>query len=616
MVRTFFAVLALVLAALPVSAEIGEDVRAVTLTARNDALFPRSGHGALRTHQQLIWDSAQGRLTRRSVTVFDPFADAAWDLHWEPRRVTTLTDRPVSGEGILTWRRPGAAHFLHEGVVAQFRGRLEEGRTEGPGVFLSAAGARYDGDWRGGLMHGQGVLRAPNGTVYQGAFRDGAFDGTGVMISATGEVFDGRFAAGLRDGPGRLQRPDGTRFASVWRAGVEVPDQRSGVPEGWAQLWPVQARTSPRGLAVPVGTGGPVQFCCGLGPSKMRYTSASRTDRITIFPDLPDLLSVWRGTANVVINNPLSFDWDRAGLGEYTFLNLSDAQNAFELPLRFGLENRSGGAVQIVGGYLEFDRSRVDRQPAIQALELKPLSAQNIEFSIENFGWSQATEVTLDVSFVGGGVQTMPLQIAIGTVDGVDQFSFEPALRGFGVDVDRLRSTGGDCRSIAGDCMTYVAANGGWGRLANMLELSGDWAAGYGNVHIRAVGTLTYLWTDADGQRLRTEAPFDARVPLLKFGSRAECEGGWARDIDEGRVFEMAEDRRGYRIPFGLNTLMGAGQTSYWEITLDAQKSTIHNLRVVLQLADGREVVSRDVEIQYLRPRSFPAAIRPFEPRC
>ena len=100
----------------------------------------------------------------------------------------------------------------------------------------------------------------------------------------------------------------------------------------------------------------------------------------------------------------------------------------------------AGQDVTVIGGYLDITRSRVDRQPALQSLILKPLSAQNIEFSIENYGWSPAMDAALEFRFINRDAGTQgPLQrIEIGDISGVDQFSFAPALVELGVDVDRL----------------------------------------------------------------------------------------------------------------------------------------------------------------------------------
>jgi hypothetical protein len=149
--------------------------------------------------------------------------------------------------------------------------------------------------------------------------------------------------------------------------------------------------------------------------------------------------------------------------------------------------------------------------------------------------------------------------------------------------------------------------------VTNQNEYDPSAASGFG---LRAVGTISYRWTDDDGGAHRTEAPFDGLVPLGSFLSRAECEGGERREIAGGQPFQLAEHRDSYRIPFPINRTVHAGEVARWEITLDAAKSTNHDLRIVLQLADGREVASRDISILMFRPNTYPATIRPFQTRC
>lgn len=590
------------------------DVRPVVIGDQVE--FPKAGIGAPRSFVQLVWDNQKGRLDRREVTVFDPFAAQNLALSWEPRFVATLKGDAAEGEGILTWRTPGEPEFLQTSVIAQYSGEMQNGRPEGQGVFLARTGARYDGSWRNGVMHGDGVLRAADGASYRGEFRDGQFEGKGLIIAATGAVFDGTFAGGQREGPGRVLMPDGTRFSSVWQAGEEISAERRALSGAWADVFPAQAVPAPRGLAIPINVGGPIEFCCGIGPSKLRYTSSSLSDRVEIYPDLPDLLEIWRGQRNVVIENPAAFDWDRAGFASYTFLNLTELQNAFEVPLLFGLENRQQHPVVVVGGYLEFARSKVDQQPAIQSLILKPMSNQNIEFSIENYGWSAARDARLDFQFTDGARFGPRQQIGIGTIDGISQFSFGPALEQLGVDVNSLRATGGKCPQYGEDsCLANMVQNGVFGEVAGLLQREPFYGED-GPLILSATGELSYRWTDADGAGQQTTAPFDASIPLMTFLSRAECEGGEIRDIADGRVFEMRESESNYRIPFNLQTQVHPGETQRWQIELEAAKSTFHQLRVVLVLADGREIASRDIQIEYLRPRSFPESVRPFEPRC
>jgi hypothetical protein len=575
--------------------------------------MPRAEQGAWRETVQLVWNGTTSRLERRRYDIFDPFSEAGFDIAWEPRRVSTDRAGPITGSGVLTWRRAGALRFGAEHIMAQYRGEMAQGRPHGRGIFLDRSGLRYDGEWSNGLMEGEGHLLLPNGDVYRGGFKAGRLHGHGVYIDAAGRTHDGGFFAGLRDGPAQVAEPNGLVYASVWIRGVEDQLRRGPAAEDWARLHRVQVPgATASNLAMTLSLGGPAQFCCFPGPPSFGYASTSLPDRIEIFPDAPRLLDVWRGRANIVIEDADLFDWHRATAEEYSLLNYSSKYNK-TVPLQFGLENRSAKPAVIVGGYLDVVRSQVDLQPALQSIELTPRAGQSIEFSIENYGWSPARSARLNFRFHNRAknLQTDPIQLPIGDITEIGQFSFAPALTRFGVRVKELPSVRDACMgSDASPCIRKLIGTGVFGRLSDYVVVEGK---GFG---FRAVGQLSYDWRDADGQSQTTTTPFDALVPLGAFRSLAECEGGDFNDLDLGRPFELAEDRRGYRIPLPLKTTVGAGTVSRWRMTLDAAKSSRHEFRVVLQLADGQQMESRKISLLLFRPNTYPTSVRPLEGRC
>jgi len=577
--------------------------------------IPQAGQGALRDRPQLVWDSANSRLERRSYQIYDPFADANFDLYWEPRSVESARPGPISGTGVLTWRQAGSVRYGSDSIVAQYRGEMVNGRAHGHGIFVDQTGLRYDGEWISGLMEGEGQLLLPNGDVYRGGFKAGRLHGQGLFIDAAGRVYEGGFAEGLRDGAARVAEPNGQVFSSVWKRDIEDRLQRQPAPEAWARLYRVQASpTGPANLAITVAVGGKPQFCCHSGAPSFGYASTSFADRIEIFPDAPRLLDVWRGRANIAIADPLSFDADRAQAEQYTLLNYNSNYNK-TVSLQFGLENRGTKPVGIEGAYLDVARSKLDAQPALQSTELTPLSGQSLDFSIENYGWSPARNASLTFRFQNPtkGLQTDALRIHIGDVTEVGKFSFASTLVEFGVRIKDMPSLRSACESSAQgnqSCFTKLIASGAFGRLTDFVIPESR------RFGLRAVGQFSYDWSDADGKAQSTSAPFDAFVPIGKFQSLAECEGGDFKDISSGRPFKLADNRAGYRIPIPLQASVGAGTISHWQIVLDADKSSYHELRIVLQFADGQEVASRKISLLLFRPNSYPASIRPFEPRC
>ena len=536
-------------------------------------LVPRHETGAWRTHVQLVWDRSKGALTRRTYRLFDPFADQGFDLFWEPRDPGRDASGDLDGEGILTWRTPGSFRHSELGIRAQFIGTMQAGRAHGFGRYLSADGMRYTGQWRDGLMQGTGHLVTSKGDALTGQFVNGVPNGPGELVHASGATFTGPFT------------PGAPQLAQDFLAD---------------------------GLSIALSVGGETRFCCGYSDQEMPYTSLSEPGRLSIFPDDPALLDQWRGRGNVVISEPEAFDWARAARWQYSFLNYHENM-VTTLPLRFGLGNATTQDVQVASAYLEVDLSRVDAQPMIQSIVLLPLSPYNTAFSIENYGWSTATEVRLNAQFIGDTARSETFQVDIPDVDNVGDFSLAPVLESFGVATERLPEVATACSQSGGqDCPDRIRNSGIFGNLAPLLTTN----RAQSNLGLMISGTLSYSWQDADGQAQRTDAPFEGRLPLATLVSRAECEGGDFEQVDGGRPFDLRLDAASYRINLPLFGPVNAGEERRWEVLLDAEKSSGHEMRVVIRLADGREVVSRDVSALMFNPRHYDADIRPFEPRC
>ena len=540
-------------------------------------LLPIAGQGAWRDHVQLVWNPAKKALIRRNYRIFDPFADQGHDLFWQPRDPSQDRAGRLTGQGILTWRSTGSFRHSDTGIVAQFIGDMKDGRATGFGRFTNAAGARYTGLWQDGLLQGPGQLQTASGDALVGTFVQGLPDGPGRLIDVTGATYAGPFADGA----------------------------------------PLLAQSGPTGLAIALSVGGQTNFCCAFRGANLGYASLSEPGKLSIFPDDPTLMDQWRGRSNVVIPDPVEFDWARAVEGQYSFLNYHEDLST-TLPLRFGLRNATTKGAQIIGAYLDIDRSRIDTQPMMQAVVLKPLSPSNTDFSLENYGWATATDVTLNARFVRDGSGTEPFVMALPDIESVGAFSFVPVLREFGVAVDRLPEVATTCSGQFGQnanpsgCTDRIRQSGIFGSLAPFLS-ENESATHFG---LNILGTLEFNWLDADGGQNRTSAPFEGQLPLASLTSRAECEGGDFEPVNFGDPFDLELAADSYRINLPVFGSVQAGEERRWEVLLDAEKSSNHDMRVVIMLADGREVISRDIAALLFNPRRYDASIRPFEPRC
>ena len=88
-------------------------------------------------------------------------------------------------------------------------GALDErgGIDDGKGVFTWANGAKYDGEYKDGLMHGFGVFTF-DGSVFEGQFKNDRKH-KGTLTSSDGNVYKGYFKNNKKHGRGHLTLSNG-----------------------------------------------------------------------------------------------------------------------------------------------------------------------------------------------------------------------------------------------------------------------------------------------------------------------------------------------------------------------------------------------------------------------
>ncbi|MDR2663790.1 MAG: hypothetical protein LBC31_12420 [Treponema sp.] len=119
-------------------------------------------------------------------------------------------DGKVQGEALIA-EKSGA-----------YRGELDNFAVTGKGIFRSAAGWIYNGDWVDGIPEGKGTFTWPGGAVYTGAFKDGLADGRGVLSNNPYWTYEGEFSRGIRNGQGALKTKDGKTIEGKWEMGMLV----------------------------------------------------------------------------------------------------------------------------------------------------------------------------------------------------------------------------------------------------------------------------------------------------------------------------------------------------------------------------------------------------------
>jgi hypothetical protein len=137
----------------------------------------------------------------------------------------------AQGKGVEQWYRDGKPGNriegeFHDGMIRRgnvrypngdsYDGDLNGGRS-GHGIYTSAKGVRYEGEWRDDKRNGRGALSWPNGDRYEGEFRDGRANGHGLFKSAQGYSYDGDYRDGKWDGYGVYTWANGGHYEGEWR---------------------------------------------------------------------------------------------------------------------------------------------------------------------------------------------------------------------------------------------------------------------------------------------------------------------------------------------------------------------------------------------------------------
>ncbi len=67
-------------------------------------------------------------------------------------------------------------------------------------------------------------------------------------------------------------------------------------------------------------------------------------------------------------------------------------------------------------------------------------------------------------------------------------------------------------------------------------------------------------------------------------------------------IIAFKDDQRGYRLSVPFHKTVAAARVARYDLVLDSKRSSQHMFTLVLQLADGREIRSRPVDLLFYRP--------------
>jgi hypothetical protein len=601
--------------------------------------------GDWRTKTQLVVDPVTRRLVRKTFTIWDPAPSRNRDFTWVPDAMPGAGEI-VSGHGRLIWRRRDLPSYDTRSIVGIYRGDMQNGRPSGQGEYTDVDDVLYAGAWVDGHAQGTGHLKLPNGDEYEGAFVAGRPQGDGHYVDATGEVYQGTFVGGRREGRATTTLPSGASYQSEWRGGVELPSSR------YVRLAQAPGGPSPGGQAnddVRIGI-----LVNPLSPRIFRseeidtktfveqalgYVADNTDKRLEIRPGNSRLMGMWKGDTEIQLTSReeeveyILMPEVSYGVFSYAKILLPPVDVTVEV------QNRATRSIQITNAYLDVAQSVTDKQPAVQisigndnyCADTRYHRSYSPKLTFENYGWGRAQNARIRYSFIDPSSNAIPANLSetktIGNIEKTAAVSFESDLKALSVDTNRLAakscpprtrgsppcSDGFKCDSVNGKldekaCLSQLGGASLFGSLANKVRISGvgpyanDDA---GNIVTTVAGVLEYDWTDAAGKVQNRVSPFRQRLWLGRINFGAECGDGASVKRPAQSPLEFKLDQSGYRISVPIKEAVPAGRTARYALLLNAARSSQHDFVVALQLADGRTIRSRPINLTYFYPAWF-----------
>ena len=246
------------------NAEIPEGAKAADIRNQLESMFPAATSAAPAEEVDLesliggefadteVPSGRRGRGTTPAETVVDASG----------RSVDVSTQRPATGEpavtgvertGLETTTQPSVQPVSGEEVVEpsleeiefdngdKYRGLLDDkSRPSGKGVYTTADGHVFEGEFTKGKLNGLGSLSFPDGSFYEGQFKNDKFHGDGVFKDADGTVMQGQFKNGTW--LGEVETTPAEAAPEEMKAGAEeVPSLREDATDEEIQRY-VEAR--------------------------------------------------------------------------------------------------------------------------------------------------------------------------------------------------------------------------------------------------------------------------------------------------------------------------------------------------------------------------------------
>jgi hypothetical protein len=230
------------------------------------------------------------------------------------------------------------------------------------------------------------------------------------------------------------------------------------------------------------------------------------------------------------------------------------------------------------------------------------IATLNPAFQFANYGWGPVENAKLTYQFAGSAGPTGDTYtLDAGTFDDFKEVTVLDGLSATGADVGKLQQGGFTCPSAdqIAACAQQVAGSGVLGNLANAVFISGN------DLLSRVSGHVNFTWTDSKGAAQQQSSPFYIDIPILHFETPdggPECGAGGPVERNFNTI-KLPLDKANYRIPLPYKGNLAPQQNKRYALSLIADKSSGHKFKVMLELADGTQIASPEIDLIYFLPR-------------
>lgn len=567
---------------------------------------------------EIIWEARANKFVRRSFRVLDTHPELALEFYWLPETQSGMQAGAITGSGELIWYRKGASPYDQASRHSTYKGNLKNGLPDGWGKLSLRSGLIYMGEWKEGRIEGKGSIEYATGERYQGNFVEGEPDGSGTYAAANGQLVAGN-ALRVRSAHAVVWGPDAVPLSSA--------------PVTAAGAGSISVEPKAKYYVAAADAAGPIPFTLfpqgrpsASAASKMRRDVAQASDPITMTlyidqvknnefkegnPELdsfvygqtdnagtiairlnaPAIMARWKGDAPITADSESMFTLDPSQFAP-VFLVVD-------------VVNDTDRAAQIVGGYIDVADSASDLQPYLEISGIEYFSTEekfDPTFNLLNEGWGAVQNAKITYSF-GKEPQTgsQTFVIDVGTFDQSTEVSTVPGLVASGFNVSAVKNGHFPCASAeeVPNCLADLVQSGLFG------QLGGTMSTDYTHVYTKISGVIDYSWTDSQGSLQQKQSPISVTLPVLEFDIGVAAEFGAPGAVERKLPSIMlALDRQNYRLPFSYRGRIGAQQNLRFALTLDAEKSSHHLFKIVLQLADGSTVSTPPVDLLMFRSRA------------